>query len=113
MLSKENRLKRKKDFEKIFQKGKSFKQDLLFLKVLENDLGFSRFGFIVSRKISKKAVLRNKVKRRLREGVRTKSKEIKKGIDIVLIALPGLEKKDFWEMKKTLDQLFKKARIIR
>ena len=112
MLSEINRLKKKKDFEKVFKKGKSFKEDFLILKIISNNLEVSRFGFIVSQKISKRASLRNKIKRRLRESVRLRLLKIKKGIDGVLITSPGLETKDFWEIEKSIDKLFKKAKLI-
>jgi ribonuclease P protein component len=111
MLAKVNRLKKKKDIEKVFEKGKGFKEDFLILKIVKNDLENSRFAFVVPRKISKKATLRNKIKRRLRELVRLKIKKIKKGMDLVLLALPGLEKKDFWQMEKIINRLFAKAKL--
>jgi ribonuclease P protein component len=43
--------------------------------------------------------------------VRLKIVKLKKGIDVVLMALPGIEKKDFWEIEEIVDNLFKKARI--
>ena len=112
MLPKKNRLIKKKDFEKILKRGKSFKEDFLVLKIKKNKSEEVRFGFIVSKKVSKKAVLRNKIKRRLREVAKIKMKEIKKGIDIVLIALSGIKTKDFWEIKEAIEKLFKKAKIL-
>ena len=112
MFSKTNCLKKKKDFEKVFKKGKGFKEDFLALKITKNELGQSRFGIIVSQKISKKAAVRNKVKRKIREILKRKLPRLKKEVDVVLIAISGLEKKDFWEIEKTIDSLFKKARII-
>lgn len=112
MLPEINRLKKKKDFERVFQKGKKFITDALFLKKLKNNLSYSRFGLIVTTKVSKKAVLRNKLKRRLRNLVYKKLEKIRKGIDVVLIALPGLENKTFKELEEILDQLFQKAKII-
>lgn len=112
MLAKINRLKKRKDFELIFKKGKKFKEDFLVLKIIKNNLNQSRFGFIVGGKISKKASLRNKIKRRLRELVRKKLKKIKKGFDAILIAKEGLENKDFWELEEIINKLFSKARII-
>ena len=112
MLPKENRLKKNKDFEKVFKEGKGFKEDLLVLKKVKNNLKSSRFGFVVSKTFFKKATLRNKIKRRLRELVRIKLNEIKKGIDVVIIAKPGLETKDFQEIKEIVNKLFKKAKII-
>jgi len=113
MLPKENRLTKKKDFEEVFKRGSGFREDFLFLKVLERDTEEIRFGFIVSQKISKKATLRNKIKRRLREVARLKLKEIKGGVDGIFMALPGLEEKDFFETKETIDRLFKKAKILK
>ncbi len=100
MLGKENRLRRKKDFEEIFKKGRSFKESFLVLKILKNNLKVSRFGFVVSQKVSKKAVVRNKIKRRLREIVGLNIKKNLqigggKKVDGALISLPGSEKKKF------------------
>lgn len=112
MLPQQYRLKKKKDFERVFKKGKGLKETFLFLKFKKNKLQESRFGFLVSQKVSKKAVERNKVKRRLRELIRLKLPEIKKGIDIVLITKPGLEKKNFQEMEEMVNKLFKKAKLF-
>jgi len=119
MLPKINSLKKRKDIERVFEKGKRFKEDFLILKITKNALSQTRFGFIVSKKVSKKATLRNKIKRKLREIVSKKGKKLKKGchpsvtrpgMDILLIALPGLETKDFWEIDETLNKLFKEAK---
>jgi ribonuclease P protein component len=112
MLPKKNRLKKKKDFENVFKRGQGFKEDFLYLKALANNLKSSRFGFAVSKKFSKKATIRNKIKRRLREIVKINLPKIKKNIDGVIVVLPGLEKKDFWELEKIMEKLFTKAGLI-
>ncbi len=112
MLKKKNCLKKKKDFGLVFKKGKGFKEGFLFLKFIPNHLESSRFGVIVSRKISKKATIRNKIKRRLRAIVSQKLPKIKKGKDFVLVAVPGLETKDFWEIEETINRLFEKSKLI-
>jgi len=113
MLAKRNRLNKKKDFERVFRKGKGLKEDFLILKMAENHSFQSRFGFIVGTKISKKAVLRNKLKRRLRELVRGKIEKIKKGFDMILIAQPGLENRDFWELEEILTKIFSRAKLLK
>jgi len=113
MLPKINRLRKKKDFERLFKKGKSFKKGFLVLKFTQNNLNEHRFGFIISQKVSKKATLRNKIKRRLRVVTRQNIKNIKKGVDVVLIALSGLEKKDFAEVKEMANNLFNKTGLIK
>ena len=112
MLLKKNRLNKKKDFENIFKKGKSFKEDFLILKFVPNYSNLIRFGFIVSQKISKKASLRNKIKRRIAESIRLKIGKLKKRLDGILLALPGIGKKDFWEIDETIKELFKKAKVL-
>jgi len=111
MLPNINRLKKKKDFEKVFKEGKSFSQGFLFLKINKNKLNISRFGFIVSKKVSKKAPVRNKIKRRLREITRSKMPKIKNGIDCIIIVLSGLENLSFSEIEESINKIFKKAKI--
>lgn len=112
MLSKPHRLKKKKDFDRVFKKGKGFNNDFLFLKVRKNNLPVARFGFIVSLKISKKATVRNKVKRRLREIVKDLLPQIVPGVDGVLVAQPGVENQSFQELKKEVKKVFKLAHIL-
>lgn len=107
-LPKINRIKGKKYFTLILKKGKTKKSEFLTLKFLESPSKESRFGFLVSQKVSKKAVIRNKVKRRLSEIVRQKLKEIKKPIDGVFIAKPGIEKEKFQKIKEEIEKIFQK-----
>ena len=109
MLQKANRLKKKNDFEAVFKKGRSFKNSFLVLKTAPNKLKETRFGLVVSQKISKKAVVRNKVRRRLSEAIRMEINGIKKGRDMVLIALPGIENKSLLEIKEILASVIKKV----
>lgn len=113
MLPKPNRLKKKKEFERVLRRGKGLKEDFLVLKVIKNNLLRTRVGLIVGKKVSKKATLRNKIKRRLKALIMAKISEIEKGFDIILIAKPGLEHKDFWEIAEILNTLLKRAKIIK
>jgi len=113
MLSKKNRLKKKKDFEKVFRNGKGFKKDFLYLKTINNKNGLIRFGFVVSKSFSKKAVIRNKIKRRLSEIVRLELPKIKKGTDAVIMVMPQFTQKNFQKIKGLLDNLFKKSGILK
>jgi ribonuclease P protein component len=109
MLSLNNRLKKTADIRNVFKQGRLFKEGFLIFKTVKNDLDKSRFGFIVSQKVSKQAVIRNKIKRRLRGAVIKRIKEIKTGTDNLFIALPGLAKKDFLSTEQTANSLLKKA----
>jgi len=68
MLPKQNRLKKKKDCDSVIKQGRHNADRFLVLKIQRNSLEQSRIGFVVSKKISKKAVERNRIKRRLSGG---------------------------------------------
>ncbi len=90
MLKKSLRLTKKKEFDYAFKKGRSVYSPFLLLKYVANNQPFSRFGIIVSNKVSKKATQRNLIKRRLREIIRSVQPEIKNGFDFVLIVSPKI-----------------------
>lgn len=113
MLSSEHRLRKKKDIDAVFKRGKFFREQFLSLKLKKNNLPHSRFAFIVGKKVSKKAVERNKVKRRLREATREQISDIKEGYDIIVMSFPGAHQKSFTEVKKATNRLYKKARVMK
>lgn len=112
MLPKINRIKKKKDFDLIFKKGKNFKTSLLVLKLVENGLDFNRFGFIISKKVSKKAVVRNKIRRRVSEIIKNENIIFKKPSDFVLIIMPSLAEKNFFETKEAIKNILTKIKNV-
>ncbi|MCL5010782.1 MAG: ribonuclease P protein component [Patescibacteria group bacterium] len=112
MLCKANRLVKKNDFAKVLKSGRSAASEFLVLKCLKNDLSNARAGFVVSRKISNKAVVRNLVKRRLREAMRANLERTRPGWDLVFLTRPGIEKKKFAEMKTALESLLRRASLL-
>jgi ribonuclease P protein component len=69
MLKKINRITSKKEFDKVKKEGTIFYSDFWGLIKDKTDEGI-KFGFVISKKISKKAVVRNKIRRKLAEEVR-------------------------------------------
>lgn len=93
MLKKQNRLVSQKDFKQAFGQGKGVKNAFLYFKAAPNQKGRLRFGFVVNKKISGKATVRNRIKRILRETIRQeipKRKEL--GFDVTIIVLPEILK---------------------
>lgn len=84
MLSKINCLKSEKDFRNVFKNGKTIENQFIRVRFLKNQKSSSRFGFIVSAKVLKRANLRNTLKRRLRAICRSLVKDLKLGLDIVI-----------------------------
>lgn len=111
MLSKINRLRKNKDFDEVFKRGKGFREDFLFLKFLENNLGISHFGFVVSNKVSNKATVRNKIKRALRDSVQKKLPDIKKGIDVIIVVNNKIDERKTGEIEKIIGKLFLKTNL--
>lgn len=112
MLPKKYRLTGQQNFKKIAKKGKCFFIKELKIKYLKNNLTHPRFAFVVSSKIDKRATVRNKIKRRLREIVFQNLKKIKKNLDFLIIVKPEVKNLDFWQMKEILEKAFKKIEMI-
>jgi len=112
MLPLQNRLKKRKDFEKVFRKGKGFSEYFFILKIRENELSFSRFAFVLPVKYEKKANKRNRRKRVFREVVRSILPQIKGGFDVVLIIKKEASKESYKKVKEELEKAFKKINLI-
>jgi len=105
-------LKKKKDFDKVFNNGKSIASKYLVFYWNPNKKDKNRYGFSISKRIGK-AVVRNKLKRRLKEIIRTEVESIcNKGYDIIIIARNPVNNLDFSGIKKDLLGLFKRAGVI-
>lgn len=112
MLPKIYRLKKTKEIESVFKNGQWHQADFISLKLAKSQLGISRFTTIVSTKIDKRAVVRNKIRRQITEIIRKKLSALPKGYDILLIPKKEIIHKDYQEIKDSLDNLFKKAGLL-
>ena len=109
MLKKINRLTKQKDFDHIYKTGKSSFSATMGIKISRNELKNYRFGIVVSTKVSKKAVERNKIKRQIRTIIKEKQYKTDNNYDIIIITLPTIKGKKYNEIKKDLNHLFKKV----
>jgi ribonuclease P protein component len=100
------RLTKSKDFATVHRKGRSLADRLLVLRFLKNDLGHNRYGFVVGRRVGK-AVVRNRVRRRLREAIRAEGLE--GGWDVVVIARSGAAAADYHALRRSLARLVERA----
>jgi ribonuclease P protein component len=102
-------LTRRADFEAVYQKGRSWAGRELVVRVLPNGLDTSRSGFAVGRRVGK-AVIRNRVKRRLREIIRVMP--LQPGWDIVVIARGVAAQADFAGLRNTAGELLSRAGLL-
>ena len=87
MIASVYRMRGDKSFKEVLERGRLVQAEsfgLAFVKREDEDV--PRFGFIVSTKVSKEAVQRNRIKRALSEAVRFLTADIKKGYDVVFLA---------------------------
>jgi len=112
MLKKLYRLTKKNDFDSVFKRGRASYGNNMGVKAADNNLSYSRFGIVVSAKVSKKAVDRNRVKRLIREAIRLNLAKLAVGKDCVIIAQPLLLGKEFKEVETELKKHLNKLRLL-
>ena len=112
MLKQSNRLLKKKDFDAVWKKGRSSYDKLIGVKVLANGLKNSRFGIMVGLKVSKKAVERNTVKRRIREIIQAETENIDSGLDVVINTLPAVNGQSYDVLRESVLGQFKRLKVI-
>jgi ribonuclease P protein component len=107
VLKRENRIRLKKEFTEVKNKGRILYSPLFgFLTYKEND-DQKKFGFIVSKKISKRAVDRNKIRRILSEVVRKNLEKFKDGTRIIFLTKKEILDKKYNEIEKEVERFIK------
>lgn|SRR5438132_5528208 len=104
------RLRKGTDFRRVYSAQRRHDGALLTLHVRPNQLGHARIGFAVSTKVGG-AVVRNKVRRRLREACRSWLEGPSgEGIDLVVVARPEAAQAGFAALTEDLHSLLSKIR---
>ncbi len=113
MLSKRHRLPLRTDLTQVKKRGRLFQGKLFSLLVRKRgDYQPSRFGFIISAKIHKRAVKRNRAHRLLTEAIRSLLPKLKPGFDSVFLVKKRIIGKELSEIKESTERIFKKASLI-
>lgn len=113
MLKAKNRINKKKEIDEFF--GKSFKlkkgfsasSPFFVLKVIKN-VPVTRMGVIINTKVDKRAVVRNKIKRQIREIFKDLILQYS-GVDFMVVVQPKAKTLEFEQMKKEIEGLIKKV----
>jgi ribonuclease P protein component len=118
-LPKPHRLRRRKDFQQVYQYGKRHQGVNLTLRSLRHlpdsaseNLPATRFGISISQKVSKKAVVRNLLKRQLKSALRQLLPQTIAGWSIVIIVHPSLQGCEYVEILRELKQLLAAAEVL-
>lgn len=99
-------------FEKVFSSGKGVHSDLLFLKFSKTKGKDAFFSFVVPKKVSKKAVARNKLKRRARHITGKMAPSFIPGLAVAVFFKKGADKLAFKELEEKMIFLYKRAGIL-
>lgn len=105
----ENRLLRRAEFQRVFREGCRRGARGLTVVVADSPTGVSRLGLAVSRKVSKRAVDRNRVRRLIREAFRLSQQQFARPIDVVVIPRPGYRPAHRTEVESALQATVRQA----
>ncbi|MBE7075421.1 MAG: ribonuclease P protein component [Clostridiales bacterium] len=108
MLSKENRLKKNKHFNYIYKHGEGIRVGDVSIVYVKAKIKPFKVGFSVSSKVGK-AVVRNLVKRRMREAFKELLPIIDRRYNYIFVAKEGLAFKDYNQIKQNMLAAIKKA----
>lgn len=104
-------LKENRVFRRLYSKGKSAVSPVLVLYCRKNNQGISRYGITVGGKLGH-AVVRNRVRRRLREIYRLNEDRFLPGYDIVVVARGRAVHCRYAELERHFLRLAKKLQLL-
>jgi ribonuclease P protein component len=109
LMVREDRLNKPEQFKAVYSQGSTQVDRFLVLKSLPNHLEHYRFGVSINKRVGK-AVVRNRIKRKLREIIRLKA--LATGWDIVLIVRNPAAESDYKQLEKSVLSLLSRANIL-
>ena len=104
-------LKKNKDFQFVYKKGKSYANKYLVMYILENHSDKNRLGVSVSKKVGN-SVVRHRLTRLIREGYRLQESRFQKGLDIVVVCRASARGRSYFDLESALIHLGKLHNII-
>ena len=114
MLARKNRLIGSKDYKRVETQGTVYQsQNFGLAHLLRGDENPSRFGFVVSTKIAKDAVDRNRFRRAMSESVRMSATDLKSGFDAVFLAKPSIVRAPTSDIMKEVKNALKGSGLMK
>ncbi|MBE9160187.1 ribonuclease P protein component [Nodosilinea sp. LEGE 06152] len=118
MLPKHNRLRRSRQFSQVYRQGKKAVSAHLIMRVWSLPAAASEtgggpcIGIVISQKVHKRAVVRNRLKRQVRAALRTLLPQLSPSLWIVINLKPEATQCEYGEFLRELEQLFTKLEVI-
>ena len=104
-----NRLLTKAEFKSVFDQSRKVTQKHLLILFRPSSQVQSRLGVIVGKRVAKKAVTRNTIKRIMRESFRLNQNSFS-GLDMIVIARQYCDTLEKVELRRGIDKLWEKLR---
>jgi ribonuclease P protein component len=104
-------LKKNRDFQIVYKKGKSFANRLLVMYIRKNNLDKNRIGISVSKKVGN-SIVRHRLTRLIRESYRLNELLFVNGLDMVVVVRPQAKGKTFFDIESALLHLSKIHHIV-
>jgi ribonuclease P protein component len=105
-----HKLKKNYEFKKVYNEEKYYVEKYVVMYIVLNNSNFNRVGFSVSKKVGK-SVVRNKVKRQMKEAYRKFADNTKLGFDIVFTARAGSGSADYKMIENNIKSVLKRAKL--
>ncbi|MEK7596029.1 MAG: ribonuclease P protein component [Patescibacteria group bacterium] len=112
MLPKSRKLKGRDVFFLVYRTGKRFFADYLTVYA-ETNQNNSKFACVISKKAGKKAVARNKLRRRSYSIIRRHLSDLKEGQSVILVFKKGAAELSYFELEKRILEIFKKSKLLK
>lgn len=110
-MKRQFRIRKRGEFQLVYQQGKSVANRAAVLYVLPGTDGTPKIGFAAGRKLGK-AVVRNRMKRRLKEALRPHFGRLKPNSRLILIARSGAKDLTMPELTAKVAELLGKAGLL-
>lgn len=112
MLKRNNRLKKRYQFNYVYKSGEHFSGEHVVLYFVSSKTKSVKIGFAVTKKVGH-AVVRNKVRRRLREIMQKHLPFIKQNYNIIVVAKDTITSATFQDLSSEIEKLIKKAKLFK
>ncbi len=96
----------------MYKKGKIFGNRNFTLRYVPNGKNANRLGIVVSKKVSKKAVVRNRLRRQIRELYKNNVSSIKQGYDMIITAKPLCAGEEYSVLEKSFRHVLSKQGLM-
>ena len=111
-MDKKHRLRSNDDFKEVYKKGKNYWNRNLVLYAMKNDLNCTRIGFSVTKKIGN-SVIRNRIRRRMKEICRQNLNNIGVGYDIIFIPKKNVVDMEYRDLNNAILHILKKSNLLK